>query len=61
MTLELKELIHGKSYDVWVTATTTAGEGPATRKVTHSPSHRGTDNLYPSWFRTNYQITLNRS
>ncbi|XP_028035363.1 Down syndrome cell adhesion molecule-like protein Dscam2 [Bombyx mandarina] len=39
-TLELKGLVEGRQYDVWVTASTAAGEGPETRRVTSTPLQR---------------------
>ncbi|KAL4716781.1 hypothetical protein ACJJTC_001937, partial [Scirpophaga incertulas] len=39
-TVELKGLIEGRQYDVWVTASTAVGEGPESRRVTNTPSQR---------------------
>lgn len=38
---DVKDLVTGRSYEAWVTATTRAGEGAATRRVSHTPSPRG--------------------
>ncbi|KPJ10703.1 Down syndrome cell adhesion molecule-like protein CG42256 [Papilio machaon] len=37
---ELKELTTGRTYETWLTASTGAGEGPPTRRVSHTPSQR---------------------
>ncbi|XP_041972155.1 Down syndrome cell adhesion molecule-like protein Dscam2 [Aricia agestis] len=37
---ELKELITGRAYEVWVTASTAAGEGAASKRLTHAPAQR---------------------
>ncbi|XP_073960738.1 cell adhesion molecule Dscam1-like [Choristoneura fumiferana] len=37
---EVKDLVTGRSYEAWVTASTRAGEGAATRRVSHTPSPR---------------------
>ncbi|KAJ2944874.1 hypothetical protein O0L34_g1763 [Tuta absoluta] len=37
---EVKDLISGRTYEAWVTATTRAGEGAGTRRVSHTPSQR---------------------
>ncbi|XP_061704982.1 cell adhesion molecule Dscam2-like [Cydia pomonella] len=37
---EIKELGAGRSYEAWVTATTRAGEGAPSRRVSHTPSSR---------------------
>lgn len=39
--MELKGLSEGRQYDVWVTASTTVGEGPESKRVTNTPSQRG--------------------
>ncbi|XP_063631935.1 cell adhesion molecule Dscam2-like [Cydia splendana] len=39
-TMELKGLTEGRQYDVWVTASTSIGEGPESRRVTNTPSQR---------------------
>ncbi|KAL0810748.1 hypothetical protein ABMA28_010066 [Loxostege sticticalis] len=39
-TAELKGLTTGRTHEVWVTASTRAGEGMATRRVSHTPTHR---------------------
>lgn len=39
-TVELKGLIEGRQYDVWVTASTAIGEGPESRRVTTTNSPR---------------------
>ncbi|XP_022837206.1 Down syndrome cell adhesion molecule-like protein Dscam2 [Spodoptera litura] len=43
-TAEVKDLAPGRTYEAWVTASTAAGEGSATRRVSHTPTHRGTLN-----------------
>lgn len=40
-TAEIKDLTTGRTYEAWVTASTRAGEGAATRRVSHTPSQRG--------------------
>lgn len=40
-TVELKGLIEGRQYDVWVTASTAVGEGPESKRVTNTPLQRG--------------------
>jgi hypothetical protein len=40
-TAELKELVSGRAYETWLTASTAAGEGTPTRRVAHAPTHRG--------------------
>ncbi|KAJ0171731.1 hypothetical protein K1T71_012494 [Dendrolimus kikuchii] len=37
---EVKDLTTGRTYEAWVTATTRAGEGAATRRVSHTPTNR---------------------
>ncbi|XP_049881130.1 Down syndrome cell adhesion molecule-like protein Dscam2 [Pectinophora gossypiella] len=39
-TAEVKELISGRTHEAWVTASTRAGEGMATRRVSHTPTQR---------------------
>ncbi|KAG7296730.1 hypothetical protein JYU34_020631, partial [Plutella xylostella] len=39
-SLDLKGLSEGRQYDVWVTASTVVGEGPASRRVTNTPQQR---------------------
>ncbi|KAF9820929.1 hypothetical protein SFRURICE_015766, partial [Spodoptera frugiperda] len=39
-TAELKDLVSGRTYEAWVTASTAAGEGSATRRVSHTPTNR---------------------
>ncbi|KAH9631241.1 hypothetical protein HF086_011945 [Spodoptera exigua] len=39
-TAEVKDLVSGRTYEAWVTASTAAGEGSATRRVSHTPTHR---------------------
>ncbi|KAJ0171775.1 hypothetical protein K1T71_012538 [Dendrolimus kikuchii] len=39
-TMELKGLSEGRQYDVWVTASTSVGEGPESKRVTNTPSQR---------------------
>ncbi|XP_060807716.1 cell adhesion molecule Dscam2 [Amyelois transitella] len=39
-TAEIKDLTAGRTYEVWATASTTVGEGGATRRVSHTPTHR---------------------
>nr|XP_021209307.1 Down syndrome cell adhesion molecule-like protein Dscam2 isoform X1 [Bombyx mori] len=39
-TKEVRELRTGSSYECWVTASTRAGEGPPSRRVSHTPTHR---------------------
>lgn len=38
---EIKELTTGRTYETWVTASTRAGEGAASRRVSHTPTQRG--------------------
>ncbi|XP_068623974.1 cell adhesion molecule Dscam1-like [Battus philenor] len=37
---ELKELTTGRTYEAWLTASTRAGEGASSRRVSHTPSQR---------------------
>lgn len=46
-TLELKGLMEGRQYDVWVTASTAVGEGPESRRVTNTNSPRGESGSKP--------------
>ncbi|XP_053620238.1 cell adhesion molecule Dscam2-like isoform X2 [Plodia interpunctella] len=39
-TAEVKDLTTGRAYEVWATASTSVGEGAATRRVSHTPTHR---------------------
>ncbi|RVE41204.1 hypothetical protein evm_014145 [Chilo suppressalis] len=39
-TAELKDLVSGRTYEAWLTASTAAGEGPPTRRISHTPTHR---------------------
>ncbi|OWR47596.1 Dscam3 isoform B, partial [Danaus plexippus plexippus] len=39
-SLELKGLVEGRQYDVWVSASTAVGEGPESRRVSNAPSQR---------------------
>ncbi|XP_050554453.1 cell adhesion molecule Dscam2 [Spodoptera frugiperda] len=39
-TAEVKDLVSGRTYEAWVTASTAAGEGSATRRVSHTPTNR---------------------
>ncbi|XP_052752723.1 cell adhesion molecule Dscam2-like [Galleria mellonella] len=38
--VELKDLTTGRTYEVWATASTRAGEGPPTRRISHAPTHK---------------------
>lgn len=41
-TTEIKDLVAGRSYEAWVTASTRRGEGGASRRFSRSPpAHRG--------------------
>ncbi|CAG9564400.1 unnamed protein product [Danaus chrysippus] len=39
-TAEIKELTSGRSYEVWVTGSTAAGEGAPSRRASHTPANR---------------------
>ncbi|CAG9568530.1 unnamed protein product [Danaus chrysippus] len=39
-TAEIKELTSGRSYEVWVTGSTAAGEGGPSRRASHTPANR---------------------
>lgn len=39
---EVKELTAGRTYEAWVAASTAAGQGAASARAAHTPTHRGT-------------------